>query len=262
MGNWRRSLAGFPVWVIPWRGLQNAAAAAGPAGPPNANRSSVRSTFTSTFFFASVTVLGGAIYILSRLLSLTLGSGDSLGLVSDLADALGFGVIAAGVWIVHGLALRGDGAAARQEQSERLSSTTVAVVDGSDGHWGCAVLDALKREWPGVQLQADRADAGGRAHDARSARAGAECRRAGLAGVIVGPWSITAAAPPKLAQALASSQARKLMALAPAEGWGMDRRGRGERGRGSCSRRRVRSSARSSAASTSSLAHRSSPSPF
>ncbi|MDE3088700.1 MAG: DUF3842 family protein [Chloroflexota bacterium] len=215
-------IAGLPVWLLPWRRLQNDAVAAGAAG--GAERQSLVRKISLYFylFVASITVLFSAIYILFRLLSLALGERNVGNLLMDLANAIGFSLIAVGVWVYHGIALRGDGKIGQREKVERLGSLSVAVVDGNEGRWGRATLNALKREWPGLKLQPiGLTPAAAKAMEATADQNGI-LAQLGSAGLIVGPWTIAAAgspASPEIARAISASPARKLLIPFSAAGW-------------------------------------------
>jgi hypothetical protein len=110
----------------------------------------------------------------------------------------------------------------------------VAVVDVGDGHFGRAVVDALKRETPELDLEPivlTRSSTVGRGEDTE--RSGEEiATQLAQAGLIVGPWMIAVpggaggAVTPMIAQAVLDSPALKLLAPTRAEGWdwaGVDR---------------------------------------
>lgn len=215
-------LTGLPVWLVPWRQLQSAAAAPGAAGMEE-RRSITRKIYLYLYlFFATITVLVSVIFILSQILSLVLGARPSVNLILDLSQAIGFAAIAVAVWIYHGITLRGDGGFAKREQAERLGTMKIAIVDAGDGQWGCAALNAFKREWPNLNVQPvglTRAAAAAMGTSLDQAAMPAVLNSAGL---IVGPWTIAAAAPdiaPEITHAITSSPAHKLLIPLWSQGW-------------------------------------------
>ncbi|MFQ5854247.1 MAG: DUF5671 domain-containing protein [Anaerolineae bacterium] len=225
-------MAGLPVWILPWRQAQIEAVAPGPAGAEE-RRSVVRKIYLYFYLFvATMTVLSSVVYIVFRLLSLVLGEGETGNLLSDLGQPIAFSLIAVGVWLYHGFALRSDRQLTQREQVEHLMALRIAVVDVGEGLFGRAVLDELQRELPGLTLDPigltqSAAEAMGTDadHDAIAARlAGAE--------LIAGPWVIAVAGgaggavTAEIAEAVAASPARKLLVPVWAEGWewaGVDR---------------------------------------
>jgi hypothetical protein len=215
-------LLGLPVWALPWRTAQRAAAADDDAGAVERG-SAVRKIYLYFFMFvAAVTAMAALVYIVSRLLSVVLGEPAPASMVSDLAQAIAFSLIAAAAWLYHIDALRHDGRMRQREQARRLAGTRVAVVDGCDGHFGRLVIDGLRRELAGmsiipVGLTPEAAAAMG-ADDTQPVVA-----RIADGGIIVGPWWLAAsgdaATTPDVAAALAASPARKLLAPLPALGW-------------------------------------------
>lgn len=218
-------IAGLPVWLLPWRSAQLGAVASPPVGMEE-RRSVVRKIYLYFYLFvATLTVLSSLVYIVYRLLSLVLGEAGTGNLLSDLGHAIAFSVIAVGVWLYHGSALRGDGQRSRREQTARLQSLRVAVVDGGAGHFGRAVLDGLRREVPGLTLDSigltpAGAAAMGIAHNHEAVPA-----QLAAAGLIVGLFDITIAGG-EIASLVAASPARKLLVPVRLEGWewvGVDR---------------------------------------
>ncbi len=215
-------VAGLPVWLLPWRRLQNGAVTPGPAGTEE-RRSVVRKLYLYAYLLlATLTVLASTVYILSQFVTIALGGRASASLVTDLSQAMGFAVIGIAVWFYHGYVLRGDGRMARQEQDERLGSMSIAVVDAADGRWGSAAVNALKREWPALKVQPVGLS------PAASGVMGIPWDQSALAAplrsanVIVGSWTMAAAngqVSPEIAQVIAASPARKLNVPTWGEGW-------------------------------------------
>ncbi|MFQ5595502.1 MAG: DUF5671 domain-containing protein [Anaerolineae bacterium] len=222
-------IAGLPVWILPWRQAQLEAVASGPAGAEE-RRSVVRKIYLYFYLFvATMTVLSSAVYIVYQLLSLILGARGPGNLLSDLGQPIAFSLIAVGVWLYHGFALRGDRQLAQREQAKRLAALRVAVVDMGEGRFGRAVLNELQRELPGltpnpIGLTQPAAEAMGTDADQDTIAtqlAGAE--------LIVGPWAIAVASgavTAEIAGAVVASPARKLLVPVRIEGWewaGVDR---------------------------------------
>ncbi len=215
-------IAGLPVWALPWRTAQSPASSAGAVGADE-RRSGVRKAYLYFYLFvATLTVLSTAVYIVYRLLSLALGAQITGNLVSEVERAIAFILIAVGVWLYHGWALRSDGQLNRREQSRQLASLRVAVVDDGEGRFGRAVLDGLRRELPGLTL-----DSIGLTPSAAETMGGTQDNIAELlanAGLIVGPWNITVSS--SVGGAVVASPARKLLAPIRVGGWdwaGVDR---------------------------------------
>jgi hypothetical protein len=165
---------------------------------------------------ATLSVLTAAVYIVFRLLSRLLGEQSSANLLSDLAQAVAYLIIAAGVWLYHGAALRQDTRLARGDKSDRLAGLRVAVVDGGDGSLGRELMAALKEELPQLPLSAVGLTPAAAA--AMGAAPGTDDLR--QATLIVGSWEMLRPGGPQAAAALASHPARKL--LVPTAPEGMD----------------------------------------
>ncbi len=199
-------IAGLPVWILPWRTLQLAATAPGPTGDLE-SRSLVRKIYLYFYLFlATMTVLGSGVYVVFRLVGLALGAGKPGNLLADVGQALAYSVLAVGIWLYHGSSLRADGRRTKGLQAERLSSLRVALLETGDESLGRALLDKLRRELPGLNVQT---------LDASAADAPTDLAQASL---IVGPWSV-ALTGDELARAIAASPAPKVILLTQREGW-------------------------------------------
>jgi hypothetical protein len=218
-------IAGLPVWGVPWRPLQGAAAAPGPAGDEE-SRAIVRKIYLYFYLFlATVTALSSGVYIISRLIARILGGPGADNLLSDMGTAIAFSLIAVGVWLYHGLLLRGDGRRIKQVQREQLAPLRVTVVDAGDGSLGRALLDELRRQLPAVSLQplgltpaaAGAMGAGAALPDVPALLAQSD--------LIVGPWTIAVAGAAggavtaSFASAVTASPAHKLLVPLAQEGW-------------------------------------------
>jgi hypothetical protein len=220
-------VAGLPVWLLSWRGAQGRAVEPGPAGAGE-RRSTMRKIYLYFFLFvATMTVLSSAVFIVFRLVSALLGDdGPSL---NELGHSIAFSLIAVGVWLYHGAALRGDQKLFDREQVSGLEGLRVAVVDVAGGHFGGAMADALQGEMPELALESITLAPSGTEGAKSEHEIAAQLAQTGL---IVGPWTIAVpggaegAVSPQISQAVASSPARKLLMPTPSEGWewvGVDR---------------------------------------
>ena len=218
-------IAGLPVWILPWRQVQVAATAPGPAGDEESS-SVIRKVYLYFYLLvATLTVLGSGVYIVFRLVSLILGVRQSGNLLADLAQAIAFSLIAVGVWLYHGSVLRADGRRAKEAQAQRLSTLRVAVMDAGDGSLGRVLLDELQRELPGVNWQPLGLTA------EASATLGTNVASADIPAVlaasdlIVGPWTLAVAGTAngavstEIAHAVVASPAHKVLIPTPTEGW-------------------------------------------
>ncbi len=216
-------IAGLPLWIIPWRQVQVGAEDSSLAGD-DARRSVVRKIYLYFFLFvATMTILSSAVYIIFRVLSMLLGE-DPLTFV-ELGQAISFSLIAVGVWLYHGRAIRGDRRISLSEQASSLAALRVAIVDVNKGSFGQAVIDELKREIPDITLKliilksevAEGVDAG-----LSQETITAQLAEAGL---IVGPWVIAVpgggggVVSASIARAVTDSPARKLLFPLRIEGW-------------------------------------------
>jgi hypothetical protein len=207
-------IVGLPVWILPWRQVQARAVERGSTGV-EARGSTVRKIYLYLFLFAAtMTVLSSAVYILFKILSWMLGADAPT--LSELGHAIALSVIAVGVWLYHGFVLRGDYRLSGQAQAVRMEDLRLAVVDVGEGQFGRAVVEALKRETPGLDLEpivlGQLAD-------------GEVSARLTRAGLIVGPWSVAVvggaegAVSATVAQAVTSSPAQKLLVPSRVTGW-------------------------------------------
>jgi hypothetical protein len=217
-------IAGLPVWVLPWRQVQNQALEAGSTGADE-RRSVVRKIYLYFFLFlATMTVLSSAVFIVFKLLSWALGSDPPT--LSELGQAIAFSLIAVGVWGYHGVILRSDHKLLDREQAQHLADLHLAVVDIGEGHFGTALVTALKQEMPDLALepilltQPDSVDSAEIKKDDE-----AITTQLAQAGLIVGPWLIAVPGEtegmvsPQISQMVVQSPARKLLVPTRVNGW-------------------------------------------
>lgn len=202
--------AGLPVWFLPWRRAQTLATTAGPGGLDD-RRSIVRKIYLYLYLFvATMTVLGSLVYIVYRVLTLILGEGSSADLGSDLGQAIAYALIAVGVWLYHGSAVRSDNQLNQREQTQTLTDFHLAVIDTETGAFGPALIAALQTEFPTIALQLVNVSA----TDPLPPVALSQLQ---LATLIIGQWPLTA--PAALTAALLASPARKLLIPRRAANW-------------------------------------------
>lgn len=217
-------IAGLPVWLWPWRQAQLGAEADGVDGDAE-RHSLVRKIYLYFYLFvAAITVLSGAVYLVYQLLSLALGGRTTANLLTDLAQALAFSLITAGVWLYHNQILRGDGKRNQAEQVARLGTWRVAVIDTVDGTFGAEVTAQLQAELPGLAISLIRVA------EAPEQISPPVAEQLAAASLIVGPWQLLAgnaeggASP--LTAAIRNCAARKLLVPVRTGNWewaGVDR---------------------------------------
>ena len=215
-------IAGFPVWVLPWRRVQNEALAQSPEGGEE-RRSVVRKIYLYFFLFlATMTVLSSTVFIVYRVLSLLLGEFSRGNLIKDIGQAIAFALIGICVWLYHGSVLRRDGQINRRDRAKRLAEWKTIVIDIGAGNFGNAVLEGVSHVLPGVapkliHLPLPMEEAGETILSATENIANAD--------VIVGPWTIAVAGGndgmvnAEVANAVLKSHSRKLLVPIHVEGW-------------------------------------------
>jgi hypothetical protein len=217
-------IAGLPVYIVPWRQLQGEAREPGVLGT-HSRRSTPRRIYLYLFLFVAALVdLVALVFIIYRLLDALLG-GDRLVPV-ELALALGYGAIAAAIWISHLIVLRGDRRLLAADERIEQTSLRLAVVDPGDGSFGHAAVAALADSNP--DLVVDLVWVGG--GESLAVEQDGELDEAlSTADLILGPWTIAQASgetPEDLVRAVTASPARKLLVPTWQEGWdwvGVDR---------------------------------------
>ncbi len=217
-------LAGLAVWVVPWRKIQRETAEPGLPGAL-ARASTVRRFYLYFFLLlATLTFLIGAIFILSRLLTILLGEALLAGDVRDMSLAAAYAIMAALVWLYHGWLLRGDRQALEKQEAQRAAAMRVVVVDDGDGRLGRRLMEGLAKAIPGARITpvgltgfaAEMMEVAGEKTSADQILAEAD--------IIIGPWSMAAphaglSADESIEAAIAASPARKLILPRPAVGW-------------------------------------------
>jgi hypothetical protein len=157
-------IAGLPVWLVAWIPAQLAATRLGPVGIAS-RRSILRKMYLYFYSLVAIVVtLVSAVTVVYQLLNALFGLFGGGNVFADVAQSIGFTVIATAVWIYHGWVLRGDSRRAKQDreadalrqvQEQELSITklaaewadfSIAVVDDGDGSFGRMALEALRRD--------------------------------------------------------------------------------------------------------------------
>jgi hypothetical protein len=167
-------LVGAPVWLWPWRKMQRLAVTPAfgtqSASPPLAEgaqsegggleggvgerRSTARKIYLYLYvFLASLAIFGSAGWFVYHILTALLGADLPTDFITQVLDALVITLLAVGVWLYHGWAIRQDGKLAQADQSSRLADIAVVVIDGGEGQLGQAIMRQLQHDLPGLQLQ-------------------------------------------------------------------------------------------------------------
>lgn len=196
-------IIGLPVWLFPWQRAQTAARAVDGEAE---RRSLVRRVYLYLYlFFATIAVLGSAIYTLSRLLSLVLGEQLEGSLLTDIAQSLAFVLIGVGVWAYHGTTLRGDGQRSQQIAIQRVADWRVVILDEGEQPWVQALGTQIKALLPSIVL------------DIVSVLSSASSSLA-TANLIVAPVSVFLRGSEEVNHAIRSSTAQKLLLPTQTEG--------------------------------------------
>ncbi|MCB0172762.1 MAG: hypothetical protein KDJ97_19675 [Anaerolineae bacterium] len=151
------TLVGTPVWLLPWRSLQQQVTrSVEPEATQQAAeyRSLVRKIYLYLFIFvAALLIFGSAGWFVFHILTALLGADLPDDFLTQVLNALVISLLAAGVWLYHWWAIRLDGQLDSQARATRMANIAVAVIDGGEGQLGQTVLHQLRRALPGVQLK-------------------------------------------------------------------------------------------------------------
>jgi len=153
------TLVGVPVWWLPWRAVQTRATL-----PPSgddirdegsaARRSLVRKIYLYFFvFMASLAIFGSAGWFVFHILTALLGADLPGDFITQVLDAFVISLLAVGVWLYHGWAIRRDGQLAEQDEARQMADIEVVVIDGDEGQLGKAIVDKLRHDLPGIHLR-------------------------------------------------------------------------------------------------------------
>ena len=145
-------IAGLALWLIPWRNIQ--AECAGPEPEAVLARQSWARKIYLYFYLllATLTFLGVGVYILSQIVLLVIGGRTSRTLVSDMAHAIAFALMAIAIWSYHLTLIRRDGKAVQTTETQLADKVQVAVVDDENGRFGQTLIAALQQALPNVIL--------------------------------------------------------------------------------------------------------------
>ena len=205
-------LMGLPLWALVWRRVQPWALQAGPEGD-RARSALARKVYLYFYLLVSaLSFLIAAVYLVYRLVGQALGGvtgTDPFGL--DLAEAGAMALIAAGAWLLHFAALRGDGDLAARGQAGRLADWP-ALLLAADGEASADLEAALRRELPDLPLSRLVLAGGAASLD------GADAMALASATLIIVPAAAAMGASP-LAAAIAAAPARKLYLPAGSADW-------------------------------------------
>lgn len=209
-------IVGVPVWLIPWRAMQNLALQEG-AGSADERRSTVRKIYLYFYVFvAALAVFGSIGWFVYHILVALLGADLPEDFLTLVLDALAIGLLAGAVWSYHWWAIRQDGRLELQDQARRLADIAVVVLDGQEGRLGQAIIQHLQHDLPGIQIRpiglTPEAMATMSAPPLTNGRADLETAR-----YIIGSWETLTAT--EVETAVAASPALKLAVPTAAQHW-------------------------------------------
>jgi hypothetical protein len=216
------TIAGLPVWFLPWEQAQNLALLSGPEGSRE-RRSVVRKIYLYFFIFiATMTVLSSVIFIVFRILSMLLGEPGLT--LSELVQPIAYSIIAVGVWLYHGYLLRGDHKLSQTDQQAQYKDIQIVVVDLGEREQIQLITDRLKKEILGASISTisltegeKEVEAGSKTQDLVEKLHGAT--------IILGPWMMAVSGwggnlvSHDIAKAILKSPARKILIPSQADGW-------------------------------------------
>jgi hypothetical protein len=216
------TIAGLPVWYLPWRQAQKTAANTGSEGTSE-SRSVIRKIYLYFFLFvATMTVLSSVVYITFRLINMLLGEDPPT--LSDLGQPIAYSMIAAGVWYYHWSVLRTDRQRMVLEQVKKLEDSSIVLVDVGDKYFSQKVMEGLKRENLGVSLIS--IDFGIEGEKTRISEEQKEIiDQLNQADLIISPWEIVKAGGAsseisnEITRAVVNSSANKILLPTRSERW-------------------------------------------
>ena len=148
-------LAGLPVWALAWRTAQ-AAAHANVAE----RHSSLRRAYL--YFFLLLAVLGvltSAVFVVARLVNLLL-SGDAQDMLPGTAQAVGYGLLSAALWLVQQRLLAADRELEAGLARAALAGQHATLLLPAADPFTLALQTALQAAHPGLQVAVQSGAAG------------------------------------------------------------------------------------------------------
>ncbi len=216
-------IAGLPVWLISWRRIMHLVSEESPAG--SEERSAfIRRFYLYLFLFAAIlTLLGGAVYAVSQIVELILGSRSTIGLLTDMGQALAYTLIAVAVLIYHGKLLREDQQMIAEQEILEQRQLNVAIVDVRNGRLGSLLIDHLQRQLPGINILPVPLTAAAREAMPAESQEQSPAEILSTADVIVTPWQLAnksevGAIDSSISHAFNQSAAQKLILPLPQKG--------------------------------------------
>ena len=146
-------VAGLPVWLLSWRKVQLNSQSAGSEGQVE-RRATIRKIYLYLFLFvATMTVLASTVVIFAQLLNLALGTEVPGDLLSLLAHAIAFSVLAAGLWLYHRACLREDRDREKVYERDHATQVRVVILVPEEDEFGAALGLVLRDEFPGLVIE-------------------------------------------------------------------------------------------------------------
>jgi hypothetical protein len=213
-------VVGVPVWLLPWRKLQNRALT-----PPDPKTESLavaeerRSTTRKIYLYfyvlvATLAIFGSTGWFIYHVLTALLGADLPEDFITLVLNAFVIALLAVGVWMYHWQAIRRDGQLEQADEANRLADVSVVVIDGDEGKLGQTIMAHLQHELLGIQLKPV-----GLTPQAAEAMAG-QPFSAGItntADYVVGSWQALTAS--EVVSAIEASPALKLVIPKPEQNW-------------------------------------------
>jgi hypothetical protein len=170
----------------------------------------VRKIYLYLFIFlATISVLGGLIFIAFRLVGAGLGLDAPT--LSELGIALAFTLIGVGVWLYHGKQLRTDGRLTSQSAALQIQQVSILALTLPGSEFARTVRARLASEMPQATLTVLELSPDGLPEG--------WVAQIGAAGLLLLPLDAWNQAPEALRLAVQASPARKLLAPQPVPGW-------------------------------------------
>jgi hypothetical protein len=152
-------VVGVPVWLLPWRKLQNLALVTPDTevegiAAAEERRSTTRKIYLYFYVLAATLAFFGSVgWFVYHLLTALLGADLPEDFITLVLDALVISLLAVGVWGYHWQAIRRDGQLEQTDQANRLANVSVVVIDSGEGQLGQTIIAHLQQELPGVQIK-------------------------------------------------------------------------------------------------------------